>query len=78
MSGAITVNRSARPGQISDQSHELNGYPWIGQQYRGIAEWRAIDPIEDVESQVVEVSALSLPALEFAIHVRSLAWSAKP
>lgn len=29
MSGAITVNRCVSVGQISDQSHELNGYPWM-------------------------------------------------
>ncbi|SKT15111.1 Uncharacterised protein [Mycobacteroides abscessus subsp. abscessus] len=27
MSGAMTVNRSTSVGQISAQSHELNGYP---------------------------------------------------
>ncbi len=29
MSGAMTVNRLTNAGHTSDQSQELNGYPWM-------------------------------------------------
>ena len=64
MSGAMTVNRSTSVGQISDQSQELNGYPWM----RSSAGPGALDPEEDVEAQVVEVLTGGLPAFQFGVH----------
>ena len=43
------------------------------QQIRSLAERWTFDPVEDVESQVVEVLPGGLPAFEFSIHDPSVA-----
>ncbi len=48
------------------------------QQHGRFPERPAVDPVEDVETQVVEVLACGLPSLEFGVHGRSLERHADP